>query len=95
MGKALKKEVAFSYRVAFEMLQLVLEPGGAAGLAVSELNHGIVVCSVPFPSVRLCCMLESSAGVYYAKTETIEIRMDIYYTKREMILIYSDWNETN
>jgi hypothetical protein len=36
MGKALKKEVAFSYRVAFEMLQLVLEPGGAAGLAVSS-----------------------------------------------------------
>ena len=36
MGKALKNEVAFAYRVAFEMLQLVLEPGGAAGLAVSS-----------------------------------------------------------
>jgi hypothetical protein len=92
MGKALKKEVAFSYRVAFEMLQLVLEPGGAAGLAVSST---MALSYAPFPSVRLCCMLESSAGVYYAKTETIEIRMDIYYTKSEMILIYSDWSETN
>ena len=94
MGKALKKEVAFSYRVAFEMLQLVLEPGGAAGLAVSS-SSTMALSYAPFPSVRLCCMLESSAGVYCTKTETIEIRIDIHYTKSEVILIYSDWSETN